>query len=696
MQDHHDTPEYTHPSVLYLGADPDLPVRIAPLLAAQGIALFNADDRDGQAAAQPGFKYQSLIVDMTLLAPGETLKTWMDALADAGITAPHLVVITTSKDIGARLQALRANAAAYFVAPVATDELLATLVSACRPQPGTARRVLVVDDDAMQALLAERMLTAAGFQIRVLTDPLRILEILAAFQPHLVLMDLNMPAASGSELATIIREQDQYQGLPILFLSVERDPGRQLDALSMGGDAFINKPIRPDLLVKAVTQRIDASIALRRRVNLAEQHDPATGLATRHHFLSVLERAIAEPAGTQPGSGLLLVSLDETSQLAQRLGPGGLDLVRKRLGQQLRDQSNPTDLAVRLDDHYHALLIHRPGLEALHEAVEGLRRVIAGSPFIMGGQSIRVTLSIGVGLVRANPGDALTLISRAEKACAAAQRAGGDRMVVYQPSTPGPEDISHSQRIDTLIELALTDSTPDHGFRLYYQPLVAVGPAGRHCLEVLLRLTEPDGSLIPSWDFLPIAERSGRAVAIDHWVMMRALAVIAQQSREQPGLALLISQHLETLTAPRWVLSLRDQLIAHGLAPRAVILGVGINHLLENRRVAVTLAKMLRALEIKVCLLDVDQTPVVFDLVMELRPAMVRLANETVRQSKPEHLNVLVGRLRQLGTEIIAAGIDDPALIGPVWSSGIHYVQGTLIQPPLIEPVFDWDEVVVG
>ncbi|WP_295456214.1 EAL domain-containing protein [uncultured Thiodictyon sp.] len=556
MHDHHDIAESTNPSVLYLGADPDLPARIAPLLAAQGIALFSADDRDGQASVRPEFKYQSLILDMTLLAPGQTLKTWLDALAEAGIQAPHLVIIAATKDIGPRLQALRANAAAYFVAPVATDELLATLVSTCQPPPGMVRRVLVVDDDAMQALLAERILTAAGFQVRVLTDPLRILEILAAFQPHLVLMDLNMPAANGGELATIIREHDQYQALPILFLSVERDPGRQLDALSMGGDAFITKPIRPDLLVKTVTQRIDSSVALRRRFNL---------------------------------------------------------------------------------------------------------------------------------------------ISRAEKACAEAQRGGGDRIADYQPSNPGPGDILHEQRIDKLIELALADSTPDHGFRLFYQPLVAVGPQVRHCLEVLLRLTEPDGSLVPSWDFLPIAERTGRAVAIDHWVMERALAVIAQQSREQPDLALLISQHLETLTVPRSVLALRDRLVALGLAPQAIVLGLAISNLFEHRGVAMTLAKMLRAVEIKVCLLDVDQTPVAFDLVAQLQPAMVRLAIDTVRQSKPERLNVLVRRLREKGAaEVIAAGIDDPALIGPVWTSGIDYAQGTLIQPPLVEPVFDWDEVVVG
>jgi DNA-binding NtrC family response regulator len=183
MHHEHDTAESVKQNVLYLGADPDLPQRLGPALAAHEIVLCTDNDSDQKAGAPIGCKYQSLILDMALLAPDQTLQCWIDTLGETGIKAPQLVVIAATKDIGPRLQALRANAAAYFVAPVAVDDLVSTLVSACRPPPGTARRVLVVDDDAMQALLAERILTAAAFQVRVLTDPLKILEILAAFQP---------------------------------------------------------------------------------------------------------------------------------------------------------------------------------------------------------------------------------------------------------------------------------------------------------------------------------------------------------------------------------------------------------------------------------------------------------------------------------------------------------------------------------
>jgi len=345
MHDDYDRVRADGPRVLYLSSDPEPPQRIAPLLAAQGIGLCTAD---AHARADTGTrpKYLALILDSALLAPGQTLRAWIDTLERTGIRGQQLLVIAPIKDIGLRLQAVRANAAACLMAPVVTDDLVAALLLACRPQPKTARRVLVVDDDATQTLLAQRFLTAAGFQVRALTDPLQILEVLAVFEPDLILMDLHMPGADGAELATIIRAQDPFRAVPILFLSAERDPERQLKALNMGGDAFITKPIDPGLLRTTVAARIDAYDALRRRFDLAESRDPATGLATRRHFLMVLEGAIAQPPATQPGTGLVLVAIDGTGQLAQRLGPGGLDLTRERLGQRLRGRTRASGSSI--------------------------------------------------------------------------------------------------------------------------------------------------------------------------------------------------------------------------------------------------------------------------------------------------------------------------------------------------------------
>ncbi len=91
--------------------------------------------------------------------------------------------------------------------------------------------------------------------------------------------------------------------------------------------------------------------------------------------------------------------------------------------------------------------------------------------------------------------------------------------------------------------------------------------------------------------------------------MMHSLAVLAEQLHSQLVLELLILQHLETLVSPGWMLWLRDQLSAQGLTPAAAILGLTVPDLLEHWDLAVLLTKMLRKLEIGICLLDVDRSP---------------------------------------------------------------------------------------
>jgi DNA-binding response OmpR family regulator len=405
-------------TIVYLGTDAGLPHRIRPLLEARGLRLTACSSLDDLRIQCAGCDREALILDSALLAADQTVQSFLEGLADTRSPIPNLLVIAHKKDIVLRLQALRAGAAAFFTAPVGSGELVERICALCRPRAQAPGRVLVVEDDALQALLVERILSAAGCTVRSQGDALRVLEAIEDFQPELILMDLNMPGASGAELTAIIREHDTFAAVPILFLSGEQDPARQRDALSMGGDAFITKPIRTAALVKAVTQRLGATRAAGRRLRLAEHLDPATGLASRRYFMSCLERAIAEPGIGEAGNALLLVALDGASSIDERIGTGGAELVRARVGTMIPARLASGELAVRLDHHRHAVLLRCAGADALLAAADGLRAAVAATPLTIGGQSVTVSVSIGVGLFHPAAGDAITVISRAEKACA--------------------------------------------------------------------------------------------------------------------------------------------------------------------------------------------------------------------------------------------------------------------------------------
>ncbi len=120
------------------------------------------------------------------------------------------------------------------------------------PDRREAFSVLIIDDDE---LLAETYVIAvekAGMTAQAVSDPAQAMAAMISSAPDLVLLDMQMPSASGFEIARIIRQSRRFLSLPIVCLSAERDPTNLLRARRLGGDDFIARPIDPERLGIAV------------------------------------------------------------------------------------------------------------------------------------------------------------------------------------------------------------------------------------------------------------------------------------------------------------------------------------------------------------------------------------------------------------------------------------------------------------
>ena len=105
-------------------------------------------------------------------------------------------------------------------------------------------RILIVDDQAANVLLLERILQQGGYtNFSKTTDPRQVLEFFTLYQPDLVLLDLMMPHVDGYSLLTQLRSRvpDNHY-LPILVLTADVAPKAKLRALSLGAKDFLTKP----------------------------------------------------------------------------------------------------------------------------------------------------------------------------------------------------------------------------------------------------------------------------------------------------------------------------------------------------------------------------------------------------------------------------------------------------------------------
>jgi hypothetical protein len=168
---------------------------------------------------------------------------------------PPVIFISVRDDISTRLAVARTGGHRFFCKPLNMDQFIPTLDGLTARLRIKPFRVLLVDDDEALLEYYVTVLTEVGMEVKTLSNPLHALTLLADFKPDITVLDVYMPACTGPELAQVIRQDDAWAMMPIMFLSTEVDLNRQLAAMNLGGDDFLVKPVDADHLVAAITTR---------------------------------------------------------------------------------------------------------------------------------------------------------------------------------------------------------------------------------------------------------------------------------------------------------------------------------------------------------------------------------------------------------------------------------------------------------
>ncbi|MBR0600392.1 response regulator transcription factor [Sinanaerobacter chloroacetimidivorans] len=123
-------------------------------------------------------------------------------------------------------------------------------------------RILIVEDDGKISSIMEENFKKWGYETKAVEDFSDVLPDFIAFEPHMVLMDINLPNYDGFYWCARIRE---FSHLPIVFISSRDTDSDKIRAITQGGDDYIEKPFSMDLLIAKV------SAILRRAYSYVDQ-----------------------------------------------------------------------------------------------------------------------------------------------------------------------------------------------------------------------------------------------------------------------------------------------------------------------------------------------------------------------------------------------------------------------------------------
>lgn len=351
----------------------------------------------------------------------------LDALQEKRQSNPALpfLFFATRDDLAARLDAVRHGATAYLVKPLVMTSLVETLEDQVGGRKDDAYRILIVEDDQTVAAYYANVLQQAGMLTQVVTNPLRAQSTLVEFRPDLILTDIYMPDMNGLELAAVLRQQEAYVSIPIVFLSSETDVEKQLSAMLLGGDDFLLKPIQAGHLVASVTSRVRRARVLR---SLAER-DSLTGLLNHTRFKELLAIQIARALRAQTQLAFVMLDIDRFKAVNDSYGHPTGDRVIKSLARLLQERLRGTDVLGRYGGEEFSLVLPGADGAAAWSVMEEIRAAFSEIRHQSGGKEFRVTFSAGVSTLPPCM-DAATLSEAADRALYQAKR-GGRNQVVY-------------------------------------------------------------------------------------------------------------------------------------------------------------------------------------------------------------------------------------------------------------------------
>ena len=339
----------------------------------------------------------AILMDVDFAGPGLGLALAKDLQQGLKQRLPLLFFSQEEPPTQLRLAAVRCGAAEFFTENLDASTLLERIEVLAQVTHYDPYKVLIVDDSRAQALHTERVLNGAGIVTHTLTDPIQAMGALAEFQPDLIILDMYMPECNGTELAKVIRHNERYVSVPIIYLSAEDDLDKQLDAMSEGAEDFLTKPIKPRHLIATVRNRAARARDLKSRM----VRDSLTGLYNHTHILQLLEDASFRARKDDQPLAFAMLDIDHFKRVNDRFGHPMGDRVIKSLALFLKQRLRKTDHIGRYGGEEFAVVLPDTDAATAMRVLDEIRRRFAEIIFPTNSQNLHCTFSCGIAQLNA-------------------------------------------------------------------------------------------------------------------------------------------------------------------------------------------------------------------------------------------------------------------------------------------------------
>ena len=435
-------------------------------------------------------------------------------------------------------------------------------------------------------------------------------------------------------------------------------------------------------VLQDTTEKHKATEQLRFMAN----NDPLTKVYNRRGIEKEFAAAAASLAAGRP-MALAYVDLDRFKLINDLFGHAAGDEVLRQVCERVGTMLAGGQQIGRVGGDEFVIVMPETAIPLASIICRGIVDRLGNTPYRVGDKAFHVRGSVG--LIEVVPDMAMKdAISTADRACREAKLGAGDGLVVYERGADAFRQ--RAAELDLVARLSGPNATDN--LLLEMQPIMSLkNPHESLNFEVLLRMREPDGRVVPAGPVIAAAEKSGRASVIDRWVLSTTLAWIAEHA-EQLCNTRFVCMNLSgaSLNDERFVQDTFDILGRYVHVASRLCLEITESvalHDLDNTRRFIDQA---RNVGVKVALDDFGAGYTSFSYLKELPADVLKIDGNFIVNINAHPANVaiveaIVSLAVNLGMKTIAEWAEDAATVQTLHEIGVDYVQGWVVarsQPP--------------
>ncbi len=639
----------------------------------------------------------ALVVDLDHLAGKTDRQTSLRELAALRQRlAPEIPMffLADRGDITARLEAVQAGGAGYFVKPVNMSTLLETLDE--QALKALNHRVLIIEDTLHAAREIARLLSSRGMATHVLAQPLQILQMLRNVQPSLLIMSLDLKETDGLMLAQALQQHESFRGLPLILLSARADIGQRLSVVGLSNATFLSRPLEPELLVATATHRLRQGHGLHRKFSQLSNRDTVSGLYNRPYFLVQLERALVATAASTQSVAVMLIALDDLRHIESQ-DVSAADDVIEQAAMRLQAALGPDPIIARFGDAVFTVLLGFANQQSLMATARAAQASLESDPYLIAGKRFLLHTSTGISVASSATRDAATLIQQADLACGMARDSKDTRIHVQHGKSTEPDADNTRQR---LMLDEIREAVQQQRMNLLFQPIVSLRGDTTERYEVLLRMRNREG-----WELLPetvfsMVKRHRIGMVLDRWVIAHSIRILRERQARGQSVILFINISPTILQDEELLNWLQNGLQKTGVAAASLVFEMVESTASLHQQALLPFLRQLKGLGCGISLDHFSGQERAQALVQAMQADYVKLDSRFVQsvlddKVHQQQLSYLARGLSTLGVTTIVTGIEDAMVLPVLWSCGIDYVQGFFLQRPHTDMNYNFEQLVL-